>query len=92
MDVPGVTDWIFVRVDSNLFALHADTKRKSVEAYLKLVDELGEDLLWQPTVSKRGKETAVVFGPEKVRHTPFYLYFKRVATRREKNSHERATS
>ncbi len=75
-DVPGVTDWIFVRQGSELFSLHADTKRKAVESYLKMVETYGDDMLWQPTTSKRGQGTAVVYGPDKVRHIPFYLYFR----------------
>jgi hypothetical protein len=75
-DVPGVTDWIFVRDSSDLFALHADTKRPAVDTYLKLVEKYGEDLLWQLTTSNRGKATAVKYGPDVVRHTAFYFYFK----------------
>lgn len=74
--VVGVTDWIFVRQGSDLFALHADTKRSAVDAYMKLVNAQGDDMPWQVTTSNRGKGTAVVYGTREVRLTPFYLYLK----------------
>jgi hypothetical protein len=73
-DVPGVTSWIYVRDGVAIFALHADTKRPAVEWYLEKVSLYGDDLLWAVTESARGNETAVVYGPDKMRNKGFYLY------------------
>ncbi|MCA9499298.1 MAG: hypothetical protein R3B95_14430 [Nitrospirales bacterium] len=73
--VRGRTPWIHVRDGSRLFFLNADTGRVAVMGYLELVDLHGEDLDWEIVPSQSGRLTAVAYGPERVRHTPFYLYF-----------------
>ena len=78
-DIPGVTTWIYIRDDAALFGLHADVKREAVRRYLELVAVHGDDLQWQVATSDRGKLTAVVYGPKKVRCTPFYLYAAKTA-------------
>jgi hypothetical protein len=45
-----------------------------VEWYLEKVSLYGDDLLWAVTESARGNETAVVYGPDKMRNKGFYLY------------------
>jgi hypothetical protein len=66
--------WIHVQSDSQLFQLHADTKRDAVKQYLDLVDSLGDDLQWEVVPSQMKKMSAVAFGPDKIRITSFYLY------------------
>ena len=73
-DVDGRTGWVYVRDGSTVFMLHADTKRDAVQRYLQLVSLYGDDLQWEITESQRGKLTAVVYGPEKIRRKSFYLY------------------
>ena len=70
----GRTFWIYVHDGSNTFGLHVDTSRKAVETYLQLVAQHGDDLQWEIAESQRSKPTAVVYGPNKHRHKPFYLY------------------
>jgi hypothetical protein len=72
--VDGRTAWIHVHDGSTVFVLHADTKREAVTFYLRLVEQHGGALAWKIAPSQRGKMTTVVYGPEKVRHRPFYLY------------------
>lgn len=74
-EVDGRTAWVHVRDGLRMFVLHADTRRASVERYLELVALHGDDLEWTVVPSQRGKMTAVGYGPDKVRHKPFYLYF-----------------
>jgi hypothetical protein len=73
-DVDGRTSWIHVRDGSTMFVLHADTPREAIAFYLHLVELHGDAITWEIAPSQRGKMTAVVYGPEKVRHKPFYLY------------------
>ena len=73
-DVDGRTSWIHVCDDSRMFVLHADTRREAVAFYLHLVELHGDGSIWEIAPSQRGKMTAVVYGPEKVRLKPFYLY------------------
>jgi hypothetical protein len=73
-EADGRTNWIHVHDGSAAFALHADTKRPAVEWYLEKVSLYGDDLLWAVTESQRGNETAVVYGPDRMRNTGFYLY------------------
>ena len=70
----GQTVWIYVHDGPNMFGLHADTKREAVDAYLRIVAQQGNDLQWEVAESQRGNPTAVVYGPNKHRHKPFYLY------------------
>ena len=72
--VQGRTSWVHVRDGTTMFSLHADATREAVTFYLQLVKRYGEDLAWNVTISQRGKMTAVVYGPQRVRHKPFYLY------------------
>jgi hypothetical protein len=72
--VHGRTSWIHVRDGSTMFVFHADTPREAVTFYLHLVELHGDDLAWEIAPSQRGNMTAVVYGPENVRHKPFYLY------------------
>lgn len=74
-NIPGVTCWVYVRDGSDIFGLHADTKRDAVGRYLQLVEQYGDTLQWEITESQRDKRTAVVHGPKKVRDTSFYLYY-----------------
>jgi len=73
-DVPGVTPWLHVRDNDRLFALHADTTRDAVRRYMDLVSLHGDELKWEVTTSRRGNPTALLYGPQGVRHTPFYFY------------------
>jgi hypothetical protein len=66
--------WVYVRDGSDIFVLHADTPREAVYNYLQLVGRYGDDLRWEVAESRRHKMTAVVYGPENMRLTPFYLY------------------
>ncbi len=72
----GQTPWVHIRDDARLFALNADTKRKGVETYLRLVTLFGDDLRWVVAASKTGKMTAVEYehGPQRCRIRFFYLY------------------
>lgn len=72
--VDGRTHWIYVRDATNFFALHSDTSRGAVEWYLHAVAKDGDDLQWEVAPSQRGKMTAVVFGPKRLRNPSFYLY------------------
>jgi hypothetical protein len=72
--VDGRTSWIHVRDGLQLFVLHADTSREAVEWYLRVVEEEGDSLQWEIAASQRGKMTAVVFGPRRLRRTSLYLY------------------
>lgn len=73
-DVPGVTAWVHVLDGSSRYRLHADTRRKAVDDYLRLVAPHGDDLKWTVVASKRGRINAVAYGPERKRLVPFYLY------------------
>ena len=73
-DVLGPTAWVHVRDGSEIFILHADTPRHAVDRYLRLVSRYGDEMEWQVATSQRGKPTAVVFGPDRIRDTSFYLY------------------
>ena len=77
--VDGRTSWVHVRDGADLFVLHADTSRKTVEDYLHAVTAHGDNLLWNIVPSQRGKMTAIAFGPKKLRITSFYLYAARTA-------------
>ena len=77
VDVAGVTGWIYVKDGGTVFRLHADTSREAVQKYLELVDSIGEDLAWVPTVNQRGRANAVAYGPDAVRLVPFYFYVHR---------------
>lgn len=68
------TPWIYVNEGPQLFVLHADTQREAVGQYLELVSQYGDGIEWVLAESKRGKMTAVVYGPEGLRLTSFYLY------------------
>ena len=72
--VDGRTSWIHVRDGSQLFFLHADTRREAVKWYVQVVDEEGDNLDWEIVASQRGKLTAVAFGPKRLRRTSLYLY------------------
>jgi hypothetical protein len=72
--VDGRTGWVYVRDGSNMFVLHADTKRDAVDRYLQRVRLHDEDLQWTVASSQRGKMTAVEYGSERLRVTSFYLY------------------
>jgi hypothetical protein len=72
--IDGRSSWVYVHDGSDMFLLHADTRRDAVDRYLQMVALYGNDLRWEITESQRGKMTAVVYGPEKLRHKPFYLY------------------
>lgn len=72
--VDGRTGWVYVRDGSDLFVLHADTPRNAVQAYLQLVAQFGDGIEWEIAESQRGKMTAVVYGPQKMRLRSFYLY------------------
>ena len=74
--VPGVTPWVYVRDGAQIFALNADTPRDAVRQYLHTVTLHGEDLTWEIFPSQRGKNTAVVYGPDRLPNTSFYLYAK----------------
>lgn len=73
-DMRGQTAWVHVRDGSAMFALNADAKRESVADYLLFVDAHGDEIAWDIAPSQRGNMTAVVYGPDKVRLTSFYLY------------------
>jgi hypothetical protein len=73
-DIDGRTRWIFIRDETDLFVLHADTPREAVEWYLGQVAAHGDNLRWEIAPSQRGKMTAVAFGPDRLRNTAFYLY------------------
>lgn len=73
-EADGRTRWIHVRSGTTLFALHADTPRDAVEWYLGIVAAHGDHLEWEPAPSQRGNMTAVVYGPQQLRNTSFYLY------------------
>jgi hypothetical protein len=73
-DTDGRAPWIYVRDGSEIYQLHADTKRPAVTRYLQEVDSHGDDLDWETTASEKGKMTAVVYGPTKTRIKSFYLY------------------
>ena len=73
-DIDGRTGWVYVRDGSDIFVLHTDTRRDSVRSYLQLVNQYGDDLQWDIAESQRGKMTAVVYGPEKVRQKSFCVY------------------
>ena len=73
-DAYGATGWVFVRDGQSFFKLNADTKRQAVESYLQTVEVHGDDLEWSVSENKLGNMTAVVYGPDKIRHTSFYLY------------------
>jgi hypothetical protein len=75
--VDGRMRWAYVQGPEGLFALHADTRRDAVERYLGLVAKHGDGLLWTVRQSRRGRMTAVAYGPGNPPHevTPFYLYF-----------------
>jgi hypothetical protein len=68
------TNWVHVYDGSDIFDLHADTRREFVEKYLQIVAIHGDDLQWELTESQRGKMSAVVYGPNKIREKSFYLY------------------
>ena len=72
--VDGRTGWVHIRDGSDVFVLHADTRRDAVRSYLQLVTQYGDDLQWDIAESQRGKMTAVVYGPERLRQKSFYLY------------------
>jgi hypothetical protein len=65
-----------IRLDLNgqLFHLNGDTRDEGVEAYLRLVKEHGENLIWHVIANNRGTVNAVAFGepPQKIKY--FYLY------------------
>jgi hypothetical protein len=73
-NVDGRSRWIHIRDGSNMFVLHADTKRDAVDHYLRIVARYGDDLQWTIAPSQRGKPTAVVHGSEQCRLKSFYLY------------------
>jgi hypothetical protein len=67
--------YIHVQDDGRMFELDPDTKRKAVDEYMGIVDELGDDLEWKVVANRRGRENAVAFGPNSVRLTnTLYLY------------------
>ena len=74
--VDGRMRWIYVHDGRHLFVLHADTPRHAVDQYLSLAAEYGDELLWTVARSRRGKMTAVAYGPDDPpqRIVPFYLY------------------
>ena len=73
-NVDGRTSWVYVRGDTNVFGLHADTRRSAVDQYLQIVMLHGDEVLWEIAESRRGNMTTVVYGPERLRCTSFYLY------------------
>lgn len=73
-DVQDRTSWVCVEYGSDVFRLHADTKREAVEEYLRLVQQYGEEIQWTVVPNQRGNENAVAYGPHQVRITSFYLY------------------
>ena len=73
----GFTPWVYVYDGPGLFKLNADTKRKAVGRYLKLVKQHSDDLRWEITASQRGKQTAVAYGPKGSPAKSFYLYYQR---------------
>jgi hypothetical protein len=73
-DIDERTSWVHVREGGVVFGLHADTSRKAVRSYLQLVRFQDDDLAWEIVASQKGKMTALVYGPDRVRIKPFYLY------------------
>ena len=74
----GRTAWLYVRDADSLFKLHADTPRRAVEEYLRLLRAFEGKLEWSVRPSRQGKMTAVAFGPDRVKIEPFYLYVHRL--------------
>ncbi len=72
-DAFGPMPWLYVRDGGKLFRLHADTRREGVREYLTLV-EGPSALEWSIAANQRGKENAVVFGPDRRKIPYFYLY------------------
>jgi hypothetical protein len=73
-EVDGRTGWIFVQDGGHIYVVHTDTPRKAVEWYLQIVNEEGDNLVWEPALSMRGHMTATVYGSKRQRNTAFYLY------------------
>lgn len=70
-----IRQYIYIIENNNYFYLNSDATRESVRKYLELVSKYGTDLVWTSTLSSRGTETAVAFGPNKEIIKPkFYLY------------------
>jgi hypothetical protein len=61
---------------NRVFEFHADTKREPVRKYLELVKKHGNSLEWtlRLTSGRKPRLRAVVFGPDKVKISGFYLY------------------
>ena len=75
--VIGRTPWVHVRDETgDLFSLHADVKRSSVLAYLKLAVRHGSSLTWTVVENAKVNMNAVAYGPDEQRITPFYLYLE----------------
>jgi hypothetical protein len=85
-NVDGRTSWVYVRDDTNVFGLHADTKRSAVDRYLQIVTLHSDDLRWEIAESQRGNMTTVVYGPERLRYKPFYLYATGTGKQRSPNA------
>ena len=69
------TAWVYVKDGDAVFKLHADTKKVAVEEYLRLVGELGENLVWNVVPNKLGNLNAVAYGESSVQLTnTLYLY------------------
>lgn len=58
----GGSAWLYIELPSVTAVLNADTKRSAVEAYLRAVNELGEELPWQVIANQSGKVNKVVYG------------------------------
>jgi hypothetical protein len=72
--VQGRVPWLHVRDNGRLFRLHADTPRHAVESYLKLADQLGQEVEWTVVPNSRGNLSAVAFGPANERVQSLYFY------------------
>jgi hypothetical protein len=75
----GRRPWIYILDEHRVFVLNADTKRKAVGEYLKLVAQYSDDLRWELRPSQRGNMTAVAYGPHGLPVQSFYLYAAGVA-------------
>ena len=70
----GRTAWVHVLDGASTYKLNADTSRKGVDDYLRLVKQYRGNLDWVPAESNRGQKSRVEFGPKPERIRGFYLY------------------
>jgi hypothetical protein len=88
----GRIPWVYVRDGFRVFVLNADTKREAVGRYLELVKQHSDDLRWEITASQQDKMTAVLYGPERHRLKPFYLYAAGIASAPKRSRRPRSSS